>query len=129
MQEDARHLISVDLANSEFRGSVVNLRGKVQRHYFGDGFGAGEIGHVVAIEEGERCRCGHYGCLETVSSNRAVVKRACAIAEQSLDSLLCQFASTSAEMSADAVLQAFEAGEEALAAETQVGISGLGRES
>jgi N-acetylglucosamine repressor len=233
VQEDARHLIGADLANSEFRGSVINLRGKVRHYYglpindrdgevalalvyelidelvaaasspllgigigtpglmdfqqgvvrnavnldwqdlplgdllrkryhlpiyiandsqvaalaeytfgdskgiqnlvvikvgrgvgagivlngqlyFGDRFGAGEIGHVVLVEDGERCRCGHCGCLETVSSSRAVVKRACAIAEQNPGSLLCQFASTPEEINTNVVLQAFEAGEEAL---------------
>ncbi|MEN8174109.1 MAG: ROK family transcriptional regulator, partial [Chloroflexota bacterium] len=43
----------------------------------GDGGGAGEIGHVVVVEEnGELCQCGKYGCLQTVASARAIVKRA-----------------------------------------------------
>jgi len=41
----------------------------------GDGGGAGEIGHVVVQENGELCRCGKRGCLETVASARAVVKQ------------------------------------------------------
>lgn len=32
----------------------------------GTGFAAGEIGHVVVDERGERCACGRTGCLETV---------------------------------------------------------------
>jgi predicted NBD/HSP70 family sugar kinase len=32
----------------------------------GDRFAAGEIGHVVVDERGERCACGRVGCLETV---------------------------------------------------------------
>jgi N-acetylglucosamine repressor len=39
----------------------------------GDGFGAGEIGHVVVVEDGELCRCGRRGCLETVASARAIM--------------------------------------------------------
>ncbi len=31
----------------------------------GDQFAAGEIGHVIVEEDGERCECGRYGCLET----------------------------------------------------------------
>ncbi len=231
--EDARHLIGIDLANSEFRGSVVNLRGKFRHHcslpvddrngeaalalvyelidelvaattspllgigigtpglmdaqqgvvrnavnldwqdlplgdllqerynlpiyiandcqvaalaeytfgdnkgvpnlivikvgrgigagivlnghlHYGDGFGAGEIGHVVVVEDGERCRCGHFGCLETVSSSRAIVRRARAIAEKDPLSILHQFVSAPDEISTDVVLQAFEAGGEAL---------------
>jgi glucokinase-like ROK family protein len=42
----------------------------------GDGGGAGEIGHVVVVHEGGLlCRCGNYGCLETLASAQAVLKR------------------------------------------------------
>jgi predicted NBD/HSP70 family sugar kinase len=34
------------------------------RLYVGDGYAAGEIGHVVVDERGERCACGRRGCLE-----------------------------------------------------------------
>jgi predicted NBD/HSP70 family sugar kinase len=33
---------------------------------------AGEIGHTVVVENGPRCTCGKYGCLEAVSSIRAL---------------------------------------------------------
>jgi predicted NBD/HSP70 family sugar kinase len=46
------------------------------RLYPGDDAGAGEIGHTRVVEGGLRCRCGARGCLETVSSLRAVVDRA-----------------------------------------------------
>ncbi len=48
------------------------------RLYAGDDFGAGEIGHTRVIDDGERCRCGSTGCLETVASLRAVLERAIA---------------------------------------------------
>ena len=34
------------------------------RLYVGDGYAAGEIGHVVVDERGEPCACGRRGCLE-----------------------------------------------------------------
>lgn len=37
---------------------------------------AGEIGHVQAVADGERCNCGRYGCLETVASGPAIVRSA-----------------------------------------------------
>lgn len=49
------------------------LNGELWR---GDGFGAGEIGHVTVVENGLQCHCGHYGCLETVTSTDAIVQRA-----------------------------------------------------
>jgi N-acetylglucosamine repressor len=45
------------------------------RLFQGDGGGAGEIGHVVVQENGELCRCGKRGCLETISSARAVIQQ------------------------------------------------------
>jgi len=54
----------------------------INGHIFqGDGGGAGEIGHVAVQENGILCRCGKYGCLETVVSTRAIVQRAQILAE------------------------------------------------
>jgi len=53
-------------------GSGILLNGRL---FQGDGGGAGEIGHVVVQENGELCRCGKYGCLETISSASAVLKK------------------------------------------------------
>lgn len=38
--------------------------------------GASEIGHVRAVEDGERCVCGRFGCLETVATERALLRAA-----------------------------------------------------
>lgn len=43
--------------------------------FYGDGFGAGEIGHVVVKTGGDLCTCGNRGCLETISSVRAILRR------------------------------------------------------
>ena len=52
-------------------GAGILIHGRL---FQGDGGRAGEIGHVVVQENGELCRCGQQGCLETVSSVRAVLK-------------------------------------------------------
>ncbi len=36
---------------------------------------AGEIGHIFAADNGIKCECGKYGCLETVASSNAVQKK------------------------------------------------------
>jgi predicted NBD/HSP70 family sugar kinase len=77
----------------------------------GNGAGVGEIGHVMVVENGERCTCGNEGCLETVASSRAVVKRAKAIAQQEFSSYLHQFAPTVDEITIGTVVQAFQAGD------------------
>lgn len=38
--------------------------------YRGEGFAAGELGHMPINEEGQRCNCGGWGCLETYVGNR-----------------------------------------------------------
>ncbi len=62
-------------------GSGIVING----HLFqGDGGGAGEIGHVVVVPEGGLlCRCGNRGCLETVASAQAIVRRFRSMAQQS----------------------------------------------
>jgi predicted NBD/HSP70 family sugar kinase/biotin operon repressor len=45
----------------------------------GDGHGAGEFGHVALDGTGVRCHCGRSGCLETMTSMRAVVDAAGAV--------------------------------------------------
>ncbi|MGQ9786442.1 MAG: ROK family transcriptional regulator [Anaerolineae bacterium] len=82
--------------------------------FLGHRFGAGEIGHMVVVENGERCMCGNFGCLETVASSRAIVKRAQAIARDNPSSPLHKFAPKLEEMDIRAVLRAYEAGESAL---------------
>ena len=54
-------------------GAGVILHG---RPFYGDGFGAGEIGHVVVDVGGALCSCGNRGCLETTSSIPAILRRA-----------------------------------------------------
>ncbi|MCJ7735486.1 MAG: ROK family transcriptional regulator [Anaerolineales bacterium] len=41
----------------------------------GSPIGAGEIGHVRVVENGLKCACGNFGCLETIASNEAIIKR------------------------------------------------------
>jgi len=43
---------------------------------------AGEVGHIcVDRENGDQCTCGHYGCLETVTSTRGIVQLAKRLAQ------------------------------------------------
>jgi len=44
--------------------------------YYGGNNKAGEIGHTVGVVNGELCRCGKKGCLETIASYSAIVKNA-----------------------------------------------------
>jgi predicted NBD/HSP70 family sugar kinase len=46
------------------------------RLYRGEGFAAGELGHIPVNEQGQRCNCGGWGCLETYAGNRYLNKKA-----------------------------------------------------
>jgi N-acetylglucosamine repressor len=67
---DEGNLIVVNVKHGIGAGILIN-----GRLFHGDGGGAGEIGHVVVQENGEFCRCGKQGCLETVSSAHAVLRQ------------------------------------------------------
>ena len=43
------------------------------RPLYGDGFAAGETGHVVVAKDGPLCVYGNRGCLETLTSTRALL--------------------------------------------------------
>jgi len=57
-------------------GAGIILNGQL---FQGDGYGAGEFGHVSRGNAGAPCRCGREGCLETMTSMRALVDAASAV--------------------------------------------------
>lgn len=100
-------------------GAGIVLNGQI---YYGDSFGAGEIGHVAVVDGGERCRCGNYGCLETVASSQAIIRTAWLRAEQHSGSYYHQRISNANELTTDIVVNAYNAGdEETTKAVTQAG--------
>lgn len=55
----------------------------------GSSTGAGEIGHMILVSEnGELCRCGNRGCLETLVSEAVILRRARGIADAEPDGIL-----------------------------------------
>jgi len=83
--------------------------------YYGDGYGAGEIGHFKVVENGEPCRCGHFGCLETIASTQAIVRQAKHVATTQSASTLHRFAASPEAITTDVVLDAIKVGDAALA--------------
>jgi N-acetylglucosamine repressor len=57
-------------------GAGIILNGQL---FQGDGYGAGELGHVSLGSADAACRCGREGCLETLTSMRALVDAAGAV--------------------------------------------------
>lgn len=81
----------------------------------GDGFGAGEIGHVTVVENGPHCHCGHFGCLEAVVSTDAIVQRV-RLAAQKGPSLDRKRASKLQALTFDAVVLAAQQNDAAVCA-------------
>jgi len=81
--DDTRNLVLIKMGQGI--GSGIVLNGRI---FYGEGFGAGEIGHVSVVADGELCSCGNVGCLETVASVRAMLRQAETAAAQNPDSLL-----------------------------------------
>jgi predicted NBD/HSP70 family sugar kinase/transcriptional regulator with XRE-family HTH domain len=61
----------VTLLVTDGLGSSMLVDGRV---LYGKENAAGELGHVVVMPNGERCRCGRHGCLETVVSEGALLR-------------------------------------------------------
>jgi predicted NBD/HSP70 family sugar kinase len=107
--KDAENLVVVKVEHGIGAGIV--LHGRL---FYGDLCGAGEIGHVVVVENGERCRCGNLGCLETVAGEKAIVQRAQAIAQADPHSLLHRLAADPDKITIEIISQAAEAGDQAV---------------
>lgn len=64
-------------------GSGIFTNGEIYR---GVSNSAGEIGHTTVDEDGELCHCGNYGCLESMASIPAIIKRTKKLLKQGAES-------------------------------------------
>jgi len=105
--QKATSLIVVKAGRGTSAGIVLN-----RRLFLGSNHsGASEIGHLQVVEGGEPCVCGHFGCLETVASSRALIRWARSVATVNPASQLNQFVDAPAEITTDTLLLAFQAGD------------------
>ena len=100
------NLVVVKVGRGVSAGTVLN-----GRLHFGDGSGAGEIGHVRAVENGLLCLCGHSGCLETVASTRMVVKQARDLARRNPRASINKLVEAPEQITTEVVLQGVQAGD------------------
>jgi predicted NBD/HSP70 family sugar kinase len=88
-------------------GSGIILKGRL---YAGEGFSAGEIGHLCVERGGLPCSCGNAGCLETVASVPALLLAAGARARSNPGSALAKtLAARGATL--EVLLERFEEGD------------------
>jgi glucokinase-like ROK family protein len=107
--EGAKDLVVINVGYGV--GAGIILKGQLLH---GNPCGAGEIGHVVVEPGGERCQCGNYGCLETVTSSRTIIRRAQAIAQSDPQSQLHQFSPSPETITLETICQALHAGDESV---------------
>ena len=87
-------------------GSGIIINGNL---FQGDSGSAGEIGHVVVVNEGgELCRCGHTGCIETVSSSQAMLKKASSLIHSGAKTSLPQ---NDEDLNLDIIVKNFKEGD------------------
>jgi glucokinase len=67
----ARNMICMALGTGVGGGLILD-----NRLYRGEGFAAGEIGHIPLNEKGPLCNCGGFGCLERYVGNRYLLLQA-----------------------------------------------------
>jgi predicted NBD/HSP70 family sugar kinase len=90
-------------------GAGIVLGGEL---FQGDGFGAGEIGHTSVVDDGAACRCGRFGCLETVASSGAIETAAREAATANPDSELARRLAANGTLTVEDVGAAAAAGDE-----------------
>lgn len=101
------NLIAVRIGESIGAGIILS-----NQIHFGDGYGAGEIGHLTVVEGGRKCSCGNYGCLETVASPHAILQRMRELAEYEWISFAAGSKLDPGEIDWEFVRRAFLAGDE-----------------
>jgi predicted NBD/HSP70 family sugar kinase len=101
------NLVAIKVGNGIGAGLVLN--GEL---FHGDAFGAGEIGHIAAVDDGEQCRCGRFGCLETVASSRAILARVRKSAQERPDGFLGRRLAAAGELTLEDVRAGLEQGDE-----------------
>lgn len=93
-------------------GGGIIIDGKLYRGRLGR---AGEIGHMTVEVGGRLCGCGHYGCLEAVSSKTAMAKDLVHLASVGLAPTVLALSGTDFKSIKSGVIRkAIEAGEDAV---------------
>lgn len=84
-----QHMILIALGTGIGGGLIID-----GHLYRGASGGAGEIGHQQIVPGGPRCGCGRAGCLEALSSGRALATRAQEIIADNPNGVLARIAAT-----------------------------------
>jgi len=74
---------------------------------------AGEFSHIPVVENGELCICGKRGCLETIASSNAIIRRVRqGFADKEISSLIRQFENHPEKVTPEDVINSARQGDE-----------------
>lgn len=90
-------------------GLGIVMGGKM--HTGSSGF-AGEFGHIPMVEEGDLCHCGKRGCLETIASGLALVKKAKEGLSKGETSLLSTMIKNQSQLNPEIIIKAANKGDQ-----------------
>lgn len=79
--------------------------------FLGNNYMAGEIGHTIVNENGRRCECGKYGCLQTYASENWLLKNARLVYQNSPDTILRHLADSEKDISIETIITAYSMGD------------------
>ncbi len=85
LAKEKSNVLLINIGSGIGLGQIING----QLYHGHSGF-AGEFGHIQMIPDGELCYCGKIGCLETISSGTALVKKAIAALEKGKSSMVAK---------------------------------------
>jgi len=71
------NFITINISNGIGAGIIIE-----NKPYYGVDYSAGEIGHIVVDVDGPKCNCGNYGCLESIASNKSLIKKVIKLIKQ-----------------------------------------------
>ncbi len=90
-------------------GSAMVINNEI---YYGNSNSAGEIGHTIVDSNGESCKCGRIGCLETVASEKSVIKSITSVFSRQQTPILFEICAGSKEnITIEKVYNALEQGD------------------
>ena len=105
---DCEDIVCVDIDAGI--GSAALMSGRIR---YGHRNMAGEIGHTLMVEDGEICRCGKTGCLETVAAGWGILSKIRKTLEGGAKSSISdQVYSGSTRVAVRAVFEAAKSGDE-----------------
>lgn len=81
------------------------------KSHFGIVAGDGEVGHMVMNPEGPVCACGNRGCLESYTSESAIISKAMDAVKKGRSSIMAVLANQGHDLSVEDVLKASEKGD------------------